>query len=200
LPWEKAAKLENVLTSLQALLRLASLRWLGVFVCALATLLATAGSASALDPAQTKTRVWGFDFAEHNSAGLFRAATAGKHQGNCSARAEAASGSLLAARGARTVAMTTTEAAQVLRTAPGNFANMPAFGKAVGWGRNGGEAAFARAGSITKAEAQALGISTDEAFAIRDAYRAVINSSKGAANPTALGREALMNRVGQLLQ
>jgi len=97
-------------------------------------------------------------------------------------------------------AMTTKQAAQVLKRAPGNFPNMPAFGKAVGWGRNGGEVAFARAGSITKAEAQSLGITSSEAFAIRDAYRAVINSSKGAANPTALGREALMNRVGQLLQ
>jgi len=89
------------LTSLQALLRLASLRWLGVFVCALATLLSVAGTASALEPAQTKTRVWGFDFAEHNSVGLFGAATSGKHQGNRLARAEEASGSLLAARGAR---------------------------------------------------------------------------------------------------
>jgi len=88
------------LTSLQALLRLASLRWLGVFVCALATLLSAANSASALEPAQTKTRVWGFDFAEHNSFGLFGAASSGKHLGNRLARAEAASGSLLAARGA----------------------------------------------------------------------------------------------------
>jgi len=87
-----------VLTSLQALLRLATLRWLGVFVCALAVLLATPSTASALEPAQTKTRVWGFDFAAHNSVGLFRAASLGKHQGICSARAEAASGSLLAAK------------------------------------------------------------------------------------------------------
>jgi len=100
LPCEKAAKLREVLTSLQALLRLATLRWLGVFVCALAVLLATPSTASALEPAQTKTRVWGFDFAAHNSVGLFRAASLGKHQGICSARAEAASGSLLAARGA----------------------------------------------------------------------------------------------------
>jgi hypothetical protein len=85
--------------SLQALLRLATLRWLGVFICALATLLATTSTASALEPAQTKTRVWGFDFAEHNSSGLFRAASSGKHQGNRLARAEAASGSLLAAEG-----------------------------------------------------------------------------------------------------
>jgi hypothetical protein len=89
-----------VLTSLQALLRLATLRWLGVFICALATLLAATSSASALERAQTKTRVWGFDFAEHNSVGLFRAASSGKHQGNRLARAEEASGSLLAARGA----------------------------------------------------------------------------------------------------
>jgi hypothetical protein len=98
LPCEKATKLREVLTSLQALLRLATLRWLGVFVCALATLLSATSTASALQPAQTKTRVWGFDFAEHKSVGLFRAASSGKHQGNRLARAEAASGSLLAAR------------------------------------------------------------------------------------------------------
>jgi hypothetical protein len=103
LPCEKAAKLGNVLTSLQALLRLATLRWLGVFICALAVLLATTSSASALEPAQTKTRVWGFDFAEHNSYGLFLAASSGKHRGNQLARAEEASGSLLAARGATTL-------------------------------------------------------------------------------------------------
>lgn len=91
-----------MLTSLQALLRLASLRWLGVFVCALATLLATTSTASALEPAQTKTRVWGFDFAADNTVGLFRAASSGKHQGNRLAGAEAASGSLLAAEGAGT--------------------------------------------------------------------------------------------------
>ena len=89
-----------MLTSIQALLRLATLRWLGVFVCALATLLSATSTASALEPAQTKTRVWGFNFAEHNSVGLFRAATGGKHQGNQPAGAEEASGSLLAARGA----------------------------------------------------------------------------------------------------
>jgi hypothetical protein len=89
-----------VLTSLQALLRLATLRWLGVFICALATLLATTSTASALEPAQTKTRVWGFDFAKHNSAGLFRAASSGKHQENRSTLSEVTSGSLLAAEGA----------------------------------------------------------------------------------------------------
>lgn len=87
-----------MLTSLQALLRLASLRWLGVFVCALAVLLTAASTSSALEPAQTKTRVWGFDFAEHNSAGLFRAASPRTHLANRSGSAEAASGSLLAAR------------------------------------------------------------------------------------------------------
>jgi hypothetical protein len=89
-----------VLTSLQALLRLAVLRRLGVFICALAPLLAVVNTASALEPAQTKTRVWGFDLAADNSAGLFQAASSGKHRGNCAARAEEASGSLLAARGA----------------------------------------------------------------------------------------------------
>jgi hypothetical protein len=105
LPCENAAKLGNVLTSLQGLLRLATLRWLGVFICALAVLLATANTASALAPAQTKTCVWGLDFAEHNPAGLFRAATSGKHQANRLARAEEASGSLLAAGAGATLAV-----------------------------------------------------------------------------------------------
>jgi hypothetical protein len=104
LPCEKATKLREVLTSLQALLRLAVLHRLGVFICALATLLSATGNASALEPAQTKTRVWGFDFAEHNSAGLFRAATGGKHLVNRLAGAEEASDSLLAARGATALA------------------------------------------------------------------------------------------------
>ncbi len=103
MPCEKATKLREVLTSLHALVRLAVLQRLGVFICTLAVLLTAASSASALEPAQTKTRVWGFDFAEHNSAGLFRDVGCGKHQGNCSAQSEQASGSLLAARGARTL-------------------------------------------------------------------------------------------------
>jgi hypothetical protein len=89
-----------VLTSLLALLRLAVLSRLGVFICALGVLLSAASTASALEPAQTKTRVWGFDLAEHNCAGLFRATSSGKHQGNRLAEAEEASGSLLAARAA----------------------------------------------------------------------------------------------------
>jgi len=93
--WEKAAKLGSVLTSLQALLRLAVLHRLGVFICALATLLSAANTALALEPAQTKTRVWAFDSAADNSAGLFRAASSGKHLENRLAGVEAASGSLL---------------------------------------------------------------------------------------------------------
>ena len=57
-----------------------------------------------------------------------------------------------------------------------------------------------RAGTVTVEEARSLGISADEAFKIRDAYRAVLNDSiKGANNPTGLGREILMNRIGELL-
>jgi len=59
LPREKAAKLRDVLTSLLALLRLAVLQRLGVFICTLAVLLTATSRASALEPAQTKTRVWG---------------------------------------------------------------------------------------------------------------------------------------------
>lgn len=92
-----------MLTSLQALLRLAVLRRLGVFICALATLLTAASTASALEPAQTKTRVWDFDFAADNSVVLFRAASPRSYLENRSARSEVASGSLLAARGAATL-------------------------------------------------------------------------------------------------
>ena len=89
-----------MLTSLQALLRLAVLQRLGAFICALATLLAAASTASALELAQTKTRVWGFDFAADNSSGLFRTATPRTHPQNLAAGAEEASGSRLAAEGA----------------------------------------------------------------------------------------------------
>jgi hypothetical protein len=92
-----------VLTSLQALLRLATLRRLGVFICALAMLLATTSSASALEPAQTKTRVWGFELPGDNTVGLFRTATPRTHLENRSCSAEEASGSLLAARGVTTL-------------------------------------------------------------------------------------------------
>ncbi|HKO53708.1 MAG TPA: hypothetical protein VJV79_38630 [Polyangiaceae bacterium] len=80
------------------MLRLVALKRLGVLLCALALTLSAANTASALEPAQTKTRVWGFDFAKHNSVGLFRAANSGMHQGNRSAKSEVASDSLLAAR------------------------------------------------------------------------------------------------------
>jgi hypothetical protein len=84
---------------LQAFLRLATLRWLGVLLCALAMTLGAASTASALEPAQTKTRIWGFGFAEHHSDGLLNAATRGKHRRNRLALSEVASGSLLAAEG-----------------------------------------------------------------------------------------------------
>ena len=86
-------------TLLQAFLRLVALKRLGVLLFVLAATLCAASNASALEPAQTKTRVWGFDFAEHNSDGLLNAATHGKHQGNRVAQSELASGSLLAAEG-----------------------------------------------------------------------------------------------------
>ena len=60
-----------MLTSRHALLRLAVLQGLGVSICVLATPPAATSAASALEPAQTKTRVWRFDFAADNSAGLF---------------------------------------------------------------------------------------------------------------------------------
>ena len=102
------------MTSLRALLRLAVLQRLGVLFCALAVLLAATNTASALEPLQTKTRVWGFDFAADNSSGLFRAASSGKHQGNRLARAEQASGSLLAA-GAGASALSTAQKGALLR-------------------------------------------------------------------------------------
>lgn len=53
---------------------------------------------------------------------------------------------------------------------------------------------------MTAQEARALGISSKQAFAYRDAYRAVLNDAAKGTNPTALGREVLLNRVGQLLE
>lgn len=88
---------------LQSFLRLVALKRLGVLLFVLAATLCATSNASALEPVQTKTRVWGFDFAEHNSAGLFRAPTGGKHQGNRVALSELASGSLLAAEEIATI-------------------------------------------------------------------------------------------------
>ena len=98
MPREKAAKLRNVPALLQTFLRLVALKRLGTLLFVLAATLCASSTASAFEHAQTKTRVWGFDFAEHNSSGLFRTASSGKHQENRLARAEEASGSLLAAR------------------------------------------------------------------------------------------------------
>jgi hypothetical protein len=84
---------------LQAFARLVALKRLGVLLFVLAATLCASSPASALEPAQTKTRVWGFDFAEHNSDGLLSAATRGKHLGNRLALSEVASGCLLAAEG-----------------------------------------------------------------------------------------------------
>jgi hypothetical protein len=85
---------------LQAFARLVALKRLGVLLFVFAATLGASGTASALEPTQIKTRVWGFHFAEHNSDGLLSAATHGKHRGNRSALSEVASGSLLAAEGA----------------------------------------------------------------------------------------------------
>jgi hypothetical protein len=85
---------------LQAFVRLVALKRLGVLLFVLAATLCASSTASALEPAQTKTRVWGFDLAAHNSCGLLSAANSGKHQGNRLALSEVVSGSLLAAEGA----------------------------------------------------------------------------------------------------
>jgi hypothetical protein len=84
---------------LQAFARLVALKRLGVLLFVLAATLCASCNASAIEPTQTKTRVWGFDFAEHNSDGLLRVATSGKYPGNRVAQGELASGSLLAAEG-----------------------------------------------------------------------------------------------------
>jgi hypothetical protein len=89
-----------VIALLQANARLVALKRLGVLLFVLAATLCASSTASALEPAQTKTRVWGFDFAEHNSDGLLGAANSGKYQGNRSDLSEVASSSLLAAEGA----------------------------------------------------------------------------------------------------
>lgn len=110
------------------------------------------------------------------------------------------------ARAAYTVPMTTQQAAAVLKSPPAGYRTMDAFGKALGWGRGKTalKDALARTQSITLGEAQGLGISSEQAFLMRDAYRAVLNSSKGirngvTINEAALGREVLLHRVGQML-
>ena len=82
---------------LQAFVRLVALKRLGVLLFVFAATVCVASTASALEPAQTKTRIQGFDFAEHNSYGLLSAATSRKHQGNQLAQSELASNSPLAA-------------------------------------------------------------------------------------------------------
>jgi hypothetical protein len=99
LPRKKAAKLGIVPALLQAFLRLVALKRLGVLLFVLAATLCASSNASAFEHTQTKTRVWGFDFAEHNSDGVLSAATSGKHQGNRFALSEVVSDSLLAAEG-----------------------------------------------------------------------------------------------------
>jgi hypothetical protein len=81
---------------LHGLMRLATLRWLGALLCALAMMLGAASNASALESQQTKTRVWDFELAGNNSYGLLDAATSRKHQGNRLAQSELWSGCLLA--------------------------------------------------------------------------------------------------------
>lgn len=92
-------------------------------------------------------------------------------------------------------------AARILRVPPRGFATMDAFGKALGWGGGprGNAVSFARAASITLADVTKLGVTSDEATRIRDAYRAVVSLPKGATNPNALGRAVLLGRVVALL-
>lgn len=85
---------------LQAFVRLVALKRLGVLLFVLTATLYAASTASALEPMQTKTRIWGFDLAAHKSSGLLNAANSGKYQGNRFAQSDVASGSLLAAEGA----------------------------------------------------------------------------------------------------
>jgi hypothetical protein len=84
---------------LQAFVRLVALKRLGVLLFVLAATLCASSTASALEPAQTKTRVWDFQLPGNNSSGLLSLATGGKHEGNRLAQSEVASGSLLAAEG-----------------------------------------------------------------------------------------------------
>jgi hypothetical protein len=111
------------------------------------------------------------------------------------------------ARAAHTIAMTTQQAATVLRTPPQGYRTMAQFGERLGWGsgRNALETALARTQSLTLGEAQGLGISSNQTFLIRDAYRAVLNCSKGmrngvTINEAALGREVLMHKLGLVLE
>lgn len=178
-----------MLTSLQVLLRLATLRRLGVFICALATLLAAAGNASALEPAQTKTRVWGFELGGDNSAGLFRAASSGKHQGNRLERAEAASGSLLAARGLGALSQA------------GKFGIQPynALTKALkGTGLQAHhliEQRFAAVLGQNAKQGLSIAVTPAEHQAFTNAWRAAIPYGQGTANAT---RQQVMDAARQI--
>lgn len=88
----------TVLALLRTLQRLAILRWLGSAFCALAMLCATAATASALERVQTKTRVRGFELAEHHSSGLSSSASSRTRLAFSPSHFEVVSGSPHAAR------------------------------------------------------------------------------------------------------
>lgn len=74
-----------------------------VVLACIAVMLCATTNASALEHAQTKTRVWDFSFAEPLNIRLNALASAEQRPGFSSARAEPASGSPHAARGAKPV-------------------------------------------------------------------------------------------------
>jgi len=110
------------------------------------------------------------------------------------------------ARSVRTLALTVKEAALVLKSPPAGYRTMHDFGTRLGWG-DGAHAlqtALVRAQTLTPNQARDLAISSSQAFLIRDAYRAVLNSSKGTRNgvtinEAALGREVLLHNLGLIL-
>ena len=103
--------------------------------------------------------------------------------------------------------MTAREAALVLKSPPTGYRTMHEFGTRLGWGEGAKalQTALVRAQTLTLAQAYGLGLSSNQAFLIRDAYRAVLNSSKGTRNGStineaALGREVLLHQLGLILE
>jgi len=127
---------------LQAFLRLVALKRLGVLLFVLVATLCATNTASAFEPAQTKTRAWGFELSFSNSSGLLTAATGGKHRGNRLAQSEVASDSLLAAEEIATIDTAAVRFSQ--NSVKGTFGNGTPLNDAIEALRAGGAEAGAK--------------------------------------------------------
>jgi len=171
---------------LAALLRLTTLRWLGVCVILLTPLLNAVNSASAHELVQTKTRVGGFESAAPLHIWLNGTASERRHLGNWRSEPEVASGSLLAARGGEKI-----------------LSNQVA-GKIIGWPK--GQAAAARTAEMAKnltadrvGAMQAQGLNRATAESLRGTYQKAIEAGGAKLqNEQLLPRAQLMDRILEL--